>query len=53
MTKGKEVIKKNKEKWKEHKWIFEGYHYTMIYNKDSFHIIHESSGRVITKGDFK
>ena len=53
MTKGKEVIKKNKEKWKEHKWIFEGYPYTMTYNKDSFYIIHESSGRVITKGDFK
>jgi len=50
---GKEVLKKNKEEWKEHKWIFEGYHYSIIYNKDSFHIIHESSGRQITKGNFK
>lgn len=49
---GKITIK-IKDEWKTHKWIFEGYHYTMIFNKDSFHIIHECSGRQITKGDFK
>jgi hypothetical protein len=53
MTKGKEILKKNKEELQDHKWIWEGYHYTMTYNKKEFYIIHESTGKVITKGKFK
>ena len=53
MTKGKEVIKKNKVEWQEHKWIWEVYPYTMIYKKDNFHITHESSDTFITNGEFK
>ena len=52
MTKGKETLKKNKEEWKEHKYIVEGYGYMMVYNKSEFQIIHELSGRTITKGKF-
>ena len=53
MTKGKKLLEKNKQEWKEHKYIFEGYGYIMVYNKTNFQIIHEPSGRVITKGEFQ
>ena len=53
MTKGKELLKKNKEEWIEHEWIWEGWRYMMTYNKKEFHIVHEQSGKVITKGRFK
>tara|TARA_R100001377_G_C3138307_1_gene91767 strand:- start:50 stop:220 length:171 start_codon:yes stop_codon:yes gene_type:complete len=52
MTKEKKILKKNKKEWKEHKWIFEGYRYIMVYNKSQFQIIHEPTGRTITKGEF-
>jgi len=53
MAKGKEILKKNKEELQDHKWIWEGYHYTMTYNKKEFYVVHESTGRVITKGKFQ
>ena len=53
MTKGKEVLKKNKEEWMEHKWIFEGWSYAMRFNNKEFNITHEPTGKVITKGKFK
>ena len=53
MTKGKEILKRNNEEWHEHKYIYEGYGYIMVYNKSDFQIIHELSGRTITKGKFK
>ena len=30
MTKGQETLKKNKEQWKEHKFIWEGYTYFLM-----------------------
>jgi len=51
MTKGKEVLKKNKDEWKEHQFIYDGYKYVMTYNKKDFNIRHELTGKVITKGE--
>ena len=53
MTKGKEVLKKNKDEWKEHQFIYDGYKYVMTYNKKDFNIAHELTGKIITKGNFK
>ena len=53
MAKGKEALKKNKEIWKEHQFIYEGYKFIMNYNKKDFNIAHELTGRIITKGNFK
>tara|TARA_B110000003_G_scaffold261646_1_gene283581 strand:- start:188 stop:442 length:255 start_codon:yes stop_codon:yes gene_type:complete len=53
MTKGKEVLKKNKEEWNQHQWIWEGYKYIMTYNKKNFYINHELTGKTITKGKFQ
>ena len=52
MTKGKKVLEKNQEESKEHKFKYEGYGFMVLYNKEQFQIIHDQSGRVITKGDF-
>ena len=30
MTKGKETLKKNKEEWKEHRFVWEGYTYFIM-----------------------
>lgn len=51
MPKGKEVLKKNKNEWKEHKFIWEGYTYFLMSKGKEFHIVHESSGRIVTKGE--
>mgnify|MGYP004361552621 CR=1 FL=1 len=51
MAKGKEVLKKNKDEWKEHQFIYDGYKYVMTYNKKDFNIRHELTGKVITKGE--
>lgn len=49
------MVKEKKEikKWMEHKWIFEGWNYTMRFNDKEFNITHEPTGKVITKGKFK
>jgi len=51
MTKGKETLKKNKEEWKEHKFIWEGFTYYVMSKKNEFHIVHEPTGRIVTKGE--
>ena len=53
MTKGKEILKKNKEEWKEHQWIWEGWKYIMTYNVKEFYVIHEPTGKIVTKGNFQ
>ncbi len=53
MTKGKEVLKKNKNEWKEHQFIYDGYKFVMTYNKKDFNIAHKLTGKIITKGNFK
>lgn len=53
MAKGKEALKKNKDEWKEHQFIYDGYKYVMTYNKKDFNIAHELTGKIITKGNFK
>lgn len=53
MAKGKEALKKNKDTWKEHSFIYDGYKFTMNYNKKDFNIAHELTGKIITKGNFK
>ena len=51
MAKGKEALKKNKDEWKEHQFIYDGYKFTMTYNKKDFNIRPELTGKVITKGE--
>ena len=51
MAKGKEALKKNKDEWKEHQFIYDGYKFVMTYNKKDFNIKHELTGKVITKGE--
>lgn len=51
MKKGKETLKKNKEQWKEHKFIWEGYSYYLMSKKNEFHIVHEPTGKIVTKGE--
>jgi len=51
MEKGKETLKKNKEQWKEHKYIWEGYTYFLMSKGKEFHIVHEPSGKIVTKGE--
>jgi len=53
MTKGKETLKKNKEEWKEHEYIYQGYKYIMTYNKIDFYVTHELTGKLVTKGKFQ
>ena len=53
MAKGKEILKKNKDTWKEHSFIYDGYKFTMNYYKKDFNIAHELTGKIITKGNFK
>jgi hypothetical protein len=47
MEKGKETLKKNKE----HKYIWEGYTYFLMSKGKEFHIVHEPSGKIVTKGE--
>jgi hypothetical protein len=51
MKKGKETLEKNKEQWKEHKFIWEGYAYFIMSKKNKFHIVHEPTGKIVTKGE--
>ena len=49
----KRAVKKGEEGWDEHKWIFEGWNYTMRFSDKEFNITYEATGKVITKGKFK
>jgi len=51
MTKGKETLQKNKNEWKEHKFVWEGYTYFIMSKGNEFHIVHEPTGKIVTKGE--
>ena len=51
MAKGREALKRNKDEWKEHQFIYDGYKFIMTYNKKDFNIKHELTGKIITKGE--
>jgi len=53
MTKGKKVLKKNNDEWKECRWIYQGYPFIMTYNKSEFYIVNELSGKTVTNNKFK
>ncbi len=51
MTNGKGTLKKNKNEWKEHKFVWEGYTYFIMSKGNEFHIVHEPTGKIVTKGE--
>ena len=55
MSKGKEVLKKNQVKWIDQHFIIEGFHFSLLVNKENqdYQIIRESDSRVIKKGSLK
>lgn len=55
MSKGKEVLKKNQAEWMDKPFIWEGYHYNLLFNKKSkeYQIIKEINSRIVTKGSLK
>jgi hypothetical protein len=52
MTKGKKVLQKNRDEWKECRWIYQGYPFIMTYNKSEFYIVNELSGKIVTNNKF-
>lgn len=55
MSKGKEVLKKNQAEWIDKPYIHDGYHYTLLFNKQTmdYQIIKEINSRIVTKGSLK
>ena len=51
MTKGQEMLKKINEEWNEHRFVWEGYTYFIMSKGNEFHIVHEPTGKIVTKGE--
>jgi len=53
MTKGKETLKKNKNEWKEHKFVWEGYTYFLMSKEKNFILFMNLQERLLQRGSYE